>query len=105
MKNFVVIGPSGYIAKRHLQAIQDLGGSVLAYHDIQESAFQGKKNTTKYLDSLESLASFLQKNIIDYLVVYNLGYFLTIGSPTKPPNKRTSSISSFLISLIIFFKS
>jgi UDP-N-acetyl-2-amino-2-deoxyglucuronate dehydrogenase len=69
MKNFVIIGPSGYIAKRHLQAIQDLSGVILAYHDIHESDFQGKTDATQYLDSLESLDIFLIQKPVDYLVV------------------------------------
>jgi UDP-N-acetyl-2-amino-2-deoxyglucuronate dehydrogenase len=37
MKNFVLIGLGGYIAPRHLQAIKDIGGNLLAALDPKDS--------------------------------------------------------------------
>jgi UDP-N-acetyl-2-amino-2-deoxyglucuronate dehydrogenase len=36
-KNFAIIGVGGYIAKRHLQAVKDLGGNLLASVDKHDS--------------------------------------------------------------------
>ncbi|HRG88015.1 MAG TPA: oxidoreductase, partial [Chitinophagales bacterium] len=37
MKNFVLIGASGYIAPRHLKAIKDTGNQLLAAYDPFDS--------------------------------------------------------------------
>ena len=36
-KNFAIIGVGGYIAKRHLQAVKDIGGNLLASVDKHDS--------------------------------------------------------------------
>lgn len=38
MKNFVLLGACGYIAERHLRAIKDLGGNLVAAMDPHDSA-------------------------------------------------------------------
>ena len=37
MKNFALIGASGYIAPRHLRAIKETGGNLLAAYDPFDS--------------------------------------------------------------------
>ena len=34
---FALIGVAGYIARRHLEAIQEVGGTLLACHDVTDS--------------------------------------------------------------------
>ncbi len=34
---FALIGVAGYIARRHLEAIRDVGGTLIACHDITDS--------------------------------------------------------------------
>ena len=37
MKKFLIIGVAGFVAKRHLQAIKDNSGDLIASHDINDS--------------------------------------------------------------------
>jgi UDP-N-acetyl-2-amino-2-deoxyglucuronate dehydrogenase len=37
MKNFALIGAAGYIAPRHLKAIKEIGGDLVAAYDISDS--------------------------------------------------------------------
>ena len=69
MKNFVIIGPSGYIAKRHLKAIKNLGGTITGYHDLHESTFEGQNSETKFLDSLDAIKDFISNHSVDFLIV------------------------------------
>lgn len=69
MKNFVIIGPSGYIAKRHLKAIKNLGGTIAGYHDLHESTFEGQNSETKFLDSLDAIKDFISNHSVDFLIV------------------------------------
>lgn len=39
-KNFAIIGVAGYIARRHLEAIRDVGGNVCAAFDVSDSVGQ-----------------------------------------------------------------
>src|SRR5450756_2896884 len=34
---FALIGVAGYIARRHLEAIRDVGGTLMACHDVTDS--------------------------------------------------------------------
>ena len=36
-KNFAIIGTAGYIAPRHLKAIKEIGGNLVAALDIADS--------------------------------------------------------------------
>ena len=34
-KNFIVLG-MGYVSSKHLKAIKDVGGNLIAYHDLSD---------------------------------------------------------------------
>ena len=40
---FSLIGASGYIASRHIDAIYNLGGNIVSYHDINRNDELEKK--------------------------------------------------------------
>ena len=40
MSNFAIIGVGGYIASRHLKAISDNGGNLIAAYDINDAVGQ-----------------------------------------------------------------
>ncbi len=54
---FSIIGPSGYIGHRHLEAIQNLEGSLLSYLDIKECN-SIDKNVPYYSKEEEFFSSF-----------------------------------------------
>ena len=37
MKNFILIGAAGFIARKHLKAIKDTGNNLIAFIDINDS--------------------------------------------------------------------
>ena len=36
-KNFALIGAAGYIAPRHLKAIKEVGGNLVAAYDVSDT--------------------------------------------------------------------
>lgn len=72
--NFAIIGPSGYIAKRHLSAVQKLNGRISAYLDLKTSNFQGKESNTKFFDNEHDFSDYLSISEIDYLIVCSPNY-------------------------------
>ena len=82
MKNFILIGSAGYIAPRHMQAIKDNGGNLIASYDphdnvgILDSYFPDSYFFTEFeiLDRfIEKIK--LEKNInIDYLSICSPNY-------------------------------
>ena len=54
MKNFILIGAAGYIAPRHLKAISDNRGSLIACNDIADP----KQNVSEYFSDVEIFSSF-----------------------------------------------
>ncbi|MDC0441110.1 Gfo/Idh/MocA family oxidoreductase [Gammaproteobacteria bacterium] len=67
---FSIIGPSGYIAKRHLAAISSLEStSIYSYLDLQDSDFPVKTKKSKFFNDQENFFQDLQKNCVDFLVI------------------------------------
>ena len=73
MKNFILIGSSGYVAKKHLNAIKKTKNNLLAAYDIKKeddllNSFFPKSN---FFSNLNSLQKFIttSKTKIHYLVI------------------------------------
>ena len=73
MKNFILIGSSGYVAKKHLNAIKKTKNKLLAAYDIKKeddllNSFFPKSN---FFSNLNSLQKFIttSKTKIHYLVI------------------------------------
>ena len=67
---FSIIGPSGYIANRHLSAIKRIQKSnIYSYLDIVESAFEGNTTQTKFFKNQNDFFQDLSKNPVDYLII------------------------------------
>ena len=69
--NFSIIGPTGYIGKRHLEAIEHHDGSVISYLDINKSIeLQNSKyfkDQNEFFDSFDNLKP-------DYCVICSPNY-------------------------------
>ena len=67
---FSIIGPSGYIAKRHLAAISRLEStSIYSYLDLQDSDFPVKTKKSKFFHNQENFFQDLEINTVDFLVI------------------------------------
>jgi UDP-N-acetyl-2-amino-2-deoxyglucuronate dehydrogenase len=67
---FSIIGPSGYIAKRHLAAIKRLESpSIYSYLDIQDSDFPVKTKKSKFFSDQEEFFQDLEINPVNFLVI------------------------------------
>lgn len=67
---FSIIGPSGYIAKRHLAAISRLEStSIYSYLDLQDSDFPVKTKKSKFFNNQENFFQDLEINTVDFLVI------------------------------------
>lgn len=66
---FSVIGPSGYIAKRHLDAIFNLKGEIVSYLDVIESNFVGKSSRTLYFNNSNDFFQNLKEHPVDYVAI------------------------------------
>jgi UDP-N-acetyl-2-amino-2-deoxyglucuronate dehydrogenase len=68
---FALIGAAGYAARRHIEAIRDIGGVLVACHDIADSAgapdsyFPG----ARFFSYGREFRNFLTRNTPDYFVV------------------------------------
>ena len=77
MKNFAIIGAAGYIAPRHLKAIKEVGGNLVAAYDIADavgildSYFPGCEFFT---DEFAFYDFLMDKSPVDYLVVCSPNY-------------------------------
>ena len=64
MKNFIIVGVSGFVADRHLSAIKNTNNNLLAAFDINENV--GKLDTyfpdCKFYKKLSNLKSFIKKS-------------------------------------------
>lgn len=81
MKNFIIIGVGGYIAKRHLQAIKDTNNNLIAALDIHDSVgimdsffpdcefFQNFEEFAAYIDMVK-----LKGVSIDYVSICSPNY-------------------------------
>lgn len=66
--NFSLIGASGYIASRHINAIEKLGGKILIYHDITRN-LSLEESGVKFIESEDNFFDFVKTNKIDYCVI------------------------------------
>lgn len=82
MKRYAIIGVAGYVAPRHLQAIRDTGGDLVAAMDISDSVGVLDRffpdaafftNALVFEEYLKALAA--SGNGIDYLVVCTPNHF------------------------------
>ena len=83
MKNFAIIGAAGYIAPRHMKAIQDTDNNLEAALDTNDSVgildsyfpeakfFTEFERFDRHIDKLRRLNS---KNMIDYVAVTSPNY-------------------------------
>ena len=76
-KNFAIIGTAGYIAPRHLKAIKEIGGNLVAALDIADSVgiLDAYFPDCEFFKDEFSFYDFLmEKTSIDYLVVCSPNY-------------------------------
>ena len=80
-KKFLIIGVAGFVAKRHLQAIKENSGVLVASHDINDSVgiidsyFPESKFFTDISRFERFIDEFKKKNgSIDYLVICSPNY-------------------------------
>ena len=76
-KNFAIIGAAGYIAPRHLKAIKEVGGNLVAALDVADSVGvldQYFPNSEFFIDEFSFYDFLMDKNPVDYLVVCSLNY-------------------------------
>ncbi len=67
---FSIIGPSGYIAKRHIAAIERLeSSSIYSYLDIQDSDFSVKTDKSKFFSDPKEFFKDLEINPINFLII------------------------------------
>lgn len=68
--NFSIIGPSGYIAVRHLDAISKLPShNIVSYLDLSPSEFNGQNQGTQFFDNEKEFFNCLPNQDIDFLVI------------------------------------
>ena len=78
MKNFVMIGASGFIAPKHFEAIRKTNNNLVAAYDISQTA--GKIDSyfknCKYFFNFQEFKRYLNsvKINIDYLVICTPNY-------------------------------
>jgi UDP-N-acetyl-2-amino-2-deoxyglucuronate dehydrogenase len=68
---FALIGAAGYVARRHMAAIRDIGGVLVACHDIADSAGtpDGYFPEAPFFAYGREFRNFLTRNVPDYFVV------------------------------------
>lgn len=72
IKTFAIIGVAGYIAPRHLRAIKEIGGNLVAAFDIADSVGildAYFPNCEFFTDEFAFYDFLMDKNPVDYLVV------------------------------------
>jgi UDP-N-acetyl-2-amino-2-deoxyglucuronate dehydrogenase len=68
--NFSIIGPSGYIAGRHLDAIIKLSSyNIVSYLDLLPSKFRGLNSKTKFFNDEVAFFSDLCSHDVDFLII------------------------------------
>ncbi|MEZ5037853.1 MAG: Gfo/Idh/MocA family oxidoreductase [Chitinophagales bacterium] len=74
--NFAIIGVAGFVAPRHLQAIKNIGGELLAAFDISDSVgvLDNYFPDCDFFTSIVTFEKFLKQTKIDYLVVCSPNY-------------------------------
>lgn len=77
MYKFAIIGIAGYIAPRHLKAIKEVGGNLVAALDIADSVGildTYFPNCEFFTDEFAFYDYLMDKNAVDYLVVCSPNY-------------------------------
>lgn len=78
MKNFVIIGVSGYIAPRHIDAIKNTNNNLTACVDLKINSNEIKKifPNTECFSSFELFSQYVESNKgnIDYIVICSPNY-------------------------------
>lgn len=76
MKKFAIIGVGGYIAPRHLKAIKDVGGKLVAACDEKDSVGQLDSHSydVEFFTDDRAFADFLKSSKVDVLVVCSPNY-------------------------------
>jgi UDP-N-acetyl-2-amino-2-deoxyglucuronate dehydrogenase len=76
MYKFAIIGAAGYVAPRHMQAIRDIGGDIVAVLDPCDSVGVLDKYSMDclYFREPERFDRWLSKNHVDYVVVCSPNY-------------------------------
>lgn len=73
MLNFVLIGAAGYVAPRHMKAIKEIGGNLVAAYDPNDSVgvLDSYFPECKFFTDLESLELHLEisSGLIDYVCI------------------------------------
>lgn len=75
--NFVILGAAGYIAPKHMQAIKDVGGNLIAVCDPHSSVGILDKYfpECQYFNEIELLQQFCNRdNKVDYVVICTPNY-------------------------------
>jgi len=70
------MGASGYIAQRHIEAISDIGGDLIAICDPVDSVgiIDRYFDDVKYFRTIEELDKYLDDKIVDFFVVCTPNY-------------------------------
>lgn len=66
--NFSIIGASGYIASRHVDAIKSIGGNLKIYHDIKKNESLDKDGAL-FIESEDTFFDIVKNEKIDFCVV------------------------------------
>lgn len=76
MKTFALIGAAGYIAPRHLKAIKDVGGNLVAVLDPHDSVgvLDSYFPECLYFSEMERFDRWLSKNPVDYVSICSPNY-------------------------------
>jgi UDP-N-acetyl-2-amino-2-deoxyglucuronate dehydrogenase len=76
MKKFAIIGIAGFVAPKHLQAIKNIGGEVLAAHDISDAVgiLDAYFPDCEFFTTITDFRQCVQQHKIDYLVVCTPNY-------------------------------
>ena len=76
MKKFVLLGAAGFVAPRHMQAIKDVGGDLIAALDIHDSVgiLDRYFPECSFFTDINSLDRFCCKNQPDYVVIATPNY-------------------------------
>jgi UDP-N-acetyl-2-amino-2-deoxyglucuronate dehydrogenase len=76
MNNFAIIGVAGFVAPKHLQAIKNTGGNLIAAYDIADSAgvLDSYFPNCEFFTNVNDFELFIQNNSIHFLVVCSPNY-------------------------------
>ena len=74
--NFALIGAAGFIAPRHMKAIKDIGGNLVAAHDPHDSVgiLDSYFPECEYFPEWERFERFCNKNFINYVSICSPNY-------------------------------